>query len=312
VSLLWLTRAVLIRALREGMLVRALAWPGLLTAATLVLSASAAGLWWNSDRLVVEDPELVAVFEGEGIAVDLVDDAEAEVLAGDAERGIWNEGDTRVLGTAWGGRMQNRIEGALRDHDGAAWTIRTPPAQGRARALGPATRALVGLMGVLFTLYGVVFGAGALHRDRADGLLDAEGALPVPHWMHRAARLLAACLLLFAGMLLTVGLLHSLIGLDRPWSWVYTGSIASAGSVALGLGLMARAGQQEALSGPLTRGMALASGLLGLGWALPELGRHLPISGIGALARNQDPSLVPLLVLALLVLVACRIPSTDR
>ena len=303
--LLWLTASLVLRALREGLLVRALAWPGLLTALTLVLSASAAGLWWSTDQVAVEEPELHALLSAEGLSAVLVADAQEEVRSGRAERGVWREEGHLVLGSAWGGRMQARIEGVLRQHQGSGWGLEVPPSSGRGRDLGPATRALMGLLGVLFVLYGAVFGAGSLHRDRADGTLDAERSLPIPDRWHALARVLASGLLLSVAMALSVGLMHGLIGLERPAAWLLAGSAGAAAGACLGVGLMAGA-TEESLSGPLTRAMTLSMGLLGAGWGWPELGRHLPISSLGALARDHPPTWTVGALLVLAVALSAR------
>jgi hypothetical protein len=168
------------------------------------------------------------------------------------------------------------------------------------------TRALVGLLTVLFVLYGVVFGAGAWKRDLEDGSLEAERSLAVASWLHPAARLLAAGLSLSVGLALCVGLLHAIIGVDRPEQWLHAGSLGLFTATATGLAAVA--GGSASFSAPLARGSALCMGLLGLGWTLPALGRHLPLASIGALVKGQAPSWTGLVLgVALCVGVCARL-----
>ena len=296
--------SLLTRALREGLIVRALAWPGLLTAIAVLLSAGAVATLNTTERLAVEDAELAAALEEAGLRPELVEDAEALLAAGEVERAIWREGEDWVLGLRSSGRGALEVESALRDHAGAAWTIELPPLSRRDPRMGPVTRLLVGMMAVLFTLYGVVFGAASLLRDREDGTLEAERALAVRETAHAWARLVAAALLLAVGFVLSVGLVHALLGVPRPLAWCATGSVAGLAASALGLGVMSRGGT---LSRPLAFGMSLSMGLLGLGWGLPELGRHLPIASVGALVRGEVPSPAALLLALAMAWLATRV-----
>jgi hypothetical protein len=302
-ALIWLTGSLIARALREGLVVRALSWPGLLTALTLVVSAGGVGVFYASDSMAVGSEELADELRREGLNVVVVSDPQASYLAGEVDRAAWQEDGAWQLHTRFGGRLSLLAEGVLRDRAGAPWMIEVPPMAARDARMAPMTRLLVGLLAVLFALYGVVFGAGALMRDREDGTLEAERALPVPGWLHPAARVIAAGGILGVGLVLSVGLLHGLMEVDLAAGWAIAGSAAAWSGVALGLGLMDRSG--ESLSGPLARGMAASTGLMVLGLSLPELGRHLPMASLGALAKGVPPSAGAWLVALMLTVAVC-------
>lgn len=297
-----LVASLLTRALREGLIVRALAWPGLLTALAILVSAAAVALVQSSESVATSDVELAEELEAHGLVVEIHADPEAALLAEDVDRAIWMNGQQSVLGLRHSGRTSLLIEAVLRDHVGSAWTIELPPIERRDERMGPVTRLLMGMMAALFTLYGVVFGAASVLRDREDGTLEAERSLPVAEWTHGAARLAAAAALLGVGFALSLGLLHGLLSVDEPLAWLLVGCVAGLSGAAIGLGAMSRA---ETLSRPLALGMSASMLLLGLGWSLPDLGRHLPIAAVGALVRGELPSAVSLLTAALLSVVAC-------
>lgn len=302
-GLLRLTGSILVRALREGLLVRALAWPGLLTALALIGAAAAVAVTQATEITAVSDPVLAAALEEQGLEVRVTETPQQALQTGAASRGIWHDGETWVLETRLTGRDALVTEAVLRDHAQAAWRLDVPPLERRDARTGLMTGLMVGLLAVLFTLYGVVFGAGSLLRDREDGTLEAERALPVPDTTHAAARLLASGLLLGLGLSLSVALLDVLMGVDDAWAWSLAGSAGGVTGAAIGLGAMASGG--ESLSGPLARGMTVAMALLGVGWALPTVGAHLPIGSIGALIRGQEPTLAVLVGTAACGVLAC-------
>lgn len=286
----WLTLSVAVRGLREGLIVRALAWPALLTGVAMTGAVAVAAAVYSSDTIAVDEPALVEPLRQAGLRVSLVEDPEAALESGRLDRAAWAEGEGWVLAARFAGPASLRAEGVLRRHAGAAWVPEVPHAGGRERQVGAAVRVMLGQLALLFVLYGVVFGAGGLLRDREDGTLEAELALPLaPRW-HAAARILAAGTLLGVAFGASVLLLHGIIGVGRPLAWCVGATTGALAGVALGLGLMARAGRTESLSGPLSRAMVVGMGAVGLGWARPELGRHLPIAALGALVRDLPPS----------------------
>jgi len=290
-----LVGSLLTRALREGLIVRALAWPGLLTVLAVVTAAAAVAVSEGGSRVAVSDPILSEALEARGLTVVQSEDPEQLLRSGDAEAAVWRD-EGWVLGLSAGGRSALEVEAVVRDHAGAAWTIVLPPLERRDPRMGPVTSLLLGLMAVLFTLYGVVFGAASLLRDREDGTLEAERSLPLPDLAHAWARLLTSGLLLAGGFLLSVGLVHGLLGVDRPFAWAVTGSAAGLAGAAIGLGAMSRA---KTLSRPLAIGMMVAMALIAGGWSTPALS-WLPIASVGSLVR-WDVALLATPVFALLL-----------
>ena len=87
-------------------------------------------------------------------------------------------------------------------------------------------------------------------------------------------------------------------------------AFSGLGGAALGLGLMARAGRAESLSGPLSRGLVAVTGLMALGYSAPDVGRHLPVATVGALVRGDTPG--PGAALSTLALCALAAWVFDR
>lgn len=304
----WLIQAQLLRIAREGLVVRALIWPGLLTALTLVISSTVVLAFYTDNELALEPghPELVAQLEDLGLAVVEDPDPRALVDAEAVPRAAYQSEGQWVLATTRSGRLSLATEGVLREEIGANWRLKTPKPGARQVELGATLRVLVGMLGVLYALYGVVFGAAALSRDRASGSLDADLSLPIHRGVHALARILASTLALSAGIAITLGLLAALIGVGRPLAWWAAVTLAGASCTALGLAWMA-ASPGESLTGPLSRGMTLSLAAISLGFWQPELGRHLPLASMGAMVKGQAPSLVAWALCAALIWLACWI-----
>lgn len=303
-ALLWLIQAQLLRIAREGLVVRALAWPGLLTALTLAASSAVVLAFYADKAIAIEPghPEIVQELQEKGLQVQEVGDPQALLETGEVPRAAWTVDHHWHLGTLRAGRLTLTSEATLRQHIDANWLLRTPKPGGRPVELRATVRVLMGMLGVLFALYGVVFGAASLSRDRADGSLEAELALPVPRALHSLARTLSATLALGVGVALTVGLLDAMLGVQQPGAWIAAVSLAGVTTTALGQAWMS-AVRGESLTGPLSRGMTLALGGIALGFRWPELGRHLPLASLGSMVKNQSPSpLAWALTLAVLAL----------
>ncbi|MCK6516586.1 hypothetical protein L6R46_16220 [Myxococcota bacterium] len=284
-----LTVSVLTRTLREGLVLRALIWPALIIALTLLVSATFVAGLYASKSAAVPDEAFAEVLVAKGLDARVYADPEAAFVAGEVDRAAFEGPEGWVILARFDGAYTMAMESELRARLGAAWRPMLIPRAGRNAALGPTTRLLVGLLAVLFVLYGVVFGAGGLSRDQQDGSLDAERALPVPSWIHAASRMGAAGLALSVAFAASVWLIHTILGVSAPWAWSVVGGLSGLGGAAMGLGLMARAGRAESLSGPLSRGLVAVTGLMALGYSAPALGRHLPIASVGALVRGDLP-----------------------
>ncbi len=305
-----LTLTMATRLLREGLVVRALAWPGLLSAVALVGSTAMVALISRSPELGVpaDQPAVVASLEAAGFAVVVVDDPEAAVREGRVEGAAWPSASGWTLQAGQGLGVALRAEGAIRSAIGAPWTVERSAPPARSREGGLAVRAMAGLLSVLFALYGVVLGAGTVMRDRQGAVLEAEHSLPVPFVFHAVARLIAATVALGAALTLTLLLLHALVGVADVAAWVWHGTWAGAAGAALGVGAMG--GRGEGFSAPLSRALTAGLGLFALGWTLPAVGAWIPLASLAALIRGQlhlAPSLVVLLAtLALSAAAAWR------
>ena len=316
-----LLQALLMRLLREGMLVRALVWPGALLALALIGSALTVALLTRHPSIAVDDPALVAPLEQAGFEVWQVPDPARSLGDGAVRRATWREGDHRVLSLAMAGRDGLRAEAILRDAMGAGWRLDVPPPPGRNADLDGQSGRLAALVAVLYALYGVVLGAGALVRDREQGVLEVELALPIPQWVHGLARQVAPSLALGLGLLGTLWLVAALLGLPETGKWWREGACAATVTVSLGTllaagwrgPLLGRGGAADGLTAPLSRGLTGATSLLALGWAAPGIGRHLPVSSLAALAQGAAPALAPPLLSVLLVaVVAWRFGAAAR
>ncbi len=285
-----LTLAVVLRLLREGLVVRALAWPGLLTSLALVGTAAAWATWGSAPIIAVGSKELLAPLQSRGFSVELVENPEALVSDGSVIHAIWKEGEHWVLGVTWGGRTTLEAEAALREFAGDRWRLEIPPLEARPGNVDHEAALLAGVIGLLFTLYGVVMGAGTLFRDRGNGSLESELALPVPRWMHAGARLLALLLVLGPALVVSLLVVSALLTIDDLHLWMLTGTCAAVVGGAIGFALMARAVAAHGFSGPLSRALTLTMAAMALGWWQPALGRWLPLVSLGSFMAGTEPS----------------------
>ncbi|MCK6503280.1 hypothetical protein L6R53_07770 [Myxococcota bacterium] len=286
--------ATLLRLLREGFVVRAIAWPGLLAAGAVVGAALVAGQVGGNLTaaphlaLSAEDAAAVgAAVEAQGLVVRVDPDPRTAVAAGRAERAAWTDAEGWVLAAKVAGVSSLRAEAALREEAGAAWRIEVPADPPRRAQVEEQSGRMGGLVAVLFTLYGVVMGAGLAWRDRGEGVVEASLPLPVPAWTHGAARILALAVALSVGLGATLLLLHGLLAMDRPAALALHGGLAASVAAAVGLAAVGgpRAGR-AGFSAPLSRALALTAGLLGLGAGLPAVGMWLPVASLGAVGQG--------------------------
>lgn len=308
-ALLGLSVAIVLRLLREGLVVRALAWPGLLTALSMFLSASLTIAWRNSPVIYVSEPELVAPLEAESFRVTVDPDPEATLKDGRAERAVWREGDKLVLGATWGGSLTFKAESVLRNYTQERWRLELPPPPKRSRdsvELRPVTGLLAGIVGMLFTLYGVVIGAGSLYRDRSSGVLESDLALPVPRWIHAAARLVALGLVLGPALVVSLFIVDALLPIHNLDAWMFVGFIAALLGGALGVLLLARANSQRGFSGPLSQALTASMGLITVGYMMPQYGKYLPLVSLGSAFSGTPPSwiIVPVAILVSVLVAA--------
>jgi hypothetical protein len=294
--------SIVLRLMREGLVVRALVWPGLLTALSVFISASYTVTWKGGNYIYTNEPELVRPLEEEGFEVTVMDNPETVMLDRRADRAVWREGDKLVLGVTWTESLKSRAEARLRDVTEERWRLQLPPAQQRQRNrddLRPITGVIAGIVGLLFTLYGVVIGTGALYRDRSSGVLESDLALPIPRWVHAVARMLALAVVLGPAMIVSLLVVDSLLAMHQLRWWMVDGFFAAVAGGALGIGLMARADARRGFSTPLSQALMGSMALISLGYAAAGIGHYLPIMSLGSAFANQHSSwtVVPLTLL---------------
>ncbi|MFT5686975.1 MAG: hypothetical protein ACI8RZ_007932 [Myxococcota bacterium] len=290
-----LTVAALKRLCRRGMLLRALAWPGVLTALALLGSVAVSGALQASSEIAATDPVLVTALTDAGLVVVSDPDPVTAVETGRAVRAAWWVDGRPALAldarrTLLGGGADNlRAEAALRVLVEAPWQLSVVDPPARTADLERSVRWLAGLVCVLFTLYGVVIGLASLAGDRTTGVLEAELALPVAVWVHPAARLIAAGLALSLSMGATLLLLDALIGVEGMLGWWLHGSAAAIAAAGIGVGALPAGG--SGFSTALSRALVICTALLGAGAALPVLS-VLPMASLGSLAAGGEPGVV--------------------
>ncbi len=312
---LWaLTRSSLARLAREGAVVRALAWPGLLCVGT-VLAVAAVAAPAAPALTVVDRPHLAAALDAQGWPVAVHPDPVAQ-LAGPAERAVVTgpAGATLTLAPEGWARHSGRrtaedlaVEGIVRDAIGAGWRLAVPPDPGPAPARAAAQAALLlRLIAMVCTLYAVVLTVAGAVRDRENGVLEAIHTSPCPPWAPALARALAV-VLGCGGALLTSGCAVAGVlpdpGIAGQLPGLLAGVVggAAVGTAALGgAGRTARgplAGAPPGMSAPLRQALVAASGLGALGALWPAVG-WLPVAGLGAPAGAPGAGGVALLLAA--------------
>jgi hypothetical protein len=287
-----LTVALLARLVREGLLVRALVWPGLLSAVSLVGTALVVGVLRGAPTVAVADPTLAPRLERAGFEVRLVDDPLAEFESGGVGKALVpSERGLRLVTRTLDPELRE-LESIARDAIGARWRLTVPPPAPPAD-LRASTRMVAALVAILFTLYGVVLGAAVLYRDRQEGVIEAELALPLPAWVHAFARLLATCLGLVAAYVTTLALLDGLIGIHQLGPWLLQGTAATIAGASLGIGAMAL-GRGDSFSTPLSRALVLSMALFIAGDSGAAFGAWAPIASMGTLLTGGAPGASPL------------------
>ena len=265
-ALAWITGSLVQRLLREPQVVRSLLWPIALGPITVVLTVLV-WVWLEGEWPVAIDPttgaDIVELLEAERWVPILVPDAREAVASGAYNLGT--DGHTVFAARDRGRTLE--LERILRNHHGAPWM----PGRPAALVYDPTQGAkLTGVLGFLFVLFGVVFGAAMVARDRDDGTLEAEVALGIRRCVHGAARWLAGSFVLSLHFLLAIAVVDALMGIQDVWALIRLGTSACSASVAIGLLVIGRGGLSAGFSGPLAGGIAIATALASLGLtALP-------------------------------------------
>ncbi|MEM6929486.1 MAG: ABC transporter permease subunit, partial [Myxococcota bacterium] len=204
-TLILLTGSMVQRLLREGMVLRSLVWPGLVASLTLMITVAFLALTRPSRNVAVTPDvpaELVSAFAERRFALEsYVDDDAVRKAVEDGDISIGTDGVT--LWVRGSSIASLEVENILRTHLGARWMPMPDPLPDASRA-SLAGRNIVRVLGMLFVMYGAVFGLGGVARDRDNGSLEAELALPVPRWISGFARWLASTFTL--GLFFTISI----------------------------------------------------------------------------------------------------------
>ena len=268
------------RLVREGMIVRSLTFPIGLVVGTLVATIGLVA-WIRYTPLValhptLDRPELVEPLREAHFVPLFRDDPRAAI----EEDGAWAASDGETLWLSGGGPGALVIESLLREEQGADWLPSTDvprPGLNVATAMG---RNVVVLLGVLFSLYGVVFGAGMVARDRDDATFEVELSLGVSRWVHGLVRLLAGSSVLAGFLCLGVALCAAILGLDDPVAMMRHAVACAVGSTCIGLLCVGRAGIQSGFSSALAVGMSVATASFSIGPLAPAVGAWVPMASL--------------------------------
>ncbi|MFK7928197.1 MAG: ABC transporter permease subunit [Myxococcota bacterium] len=296
-SAIALLGAHLKRLLRENMARRALGFPVVLT--TLTLLATLAVVSIGRGRPIVSvhpdtPASLQAAVESSGLQTLTDANPHERVQERGAVLGIHG---TQLWSV--GGRDALIAEAHARRTLGSTWTPKPPPLPGPDQSQQQGMT-IATLLLAIYALYGVVFGAGMIARDRDDATLEVELTLALPRWIHGATRWLAATLVVGLWIGLAVAFTAVLMGLPDPWATARHGLGAAAAAVALGLASVGRAGLRSGFAASLAAGLSVTTGLLGLGYALPAVGAWLPLGSLAAQSGTGWPPLLGSLVIAAL------------
>ncbi len=281
-----LTGAMLQRLAREGLVLRSLAFPTPLVIGALLMTIGVVAWlrWEPTIALSPEHADLAPTLEAARMHTRVAEDPHALVEAGE----VWGAVDGADIWIAGSGPQALALEAAVRDKLGAAWRpdAEVPlPAGDSARRLGDL---VVILFGMLFALYGVVFGAGMVARDRDDGTLEAELALPLPRWIHGLVRLLVGATALSGFLVLGILMVDAVIGLTSTAATVRHGVATAVGSTCIGLVVIGRGGLQNGFTGPLTYGMAIATALVAIGLAGGPVAKWIPLASFASSASGWE------------------------
>jgi hypothetical protein len=293
VAYVLLTGALLRRMLREGLVLRSLVFPLGITTGTLMATLMVA-TWLRAPAVIAvkegwDDPILEAAAVDHGLRLVHAEDPASWVRARRAIAGT----DGRTVWALGPGREAAIVESALRNDRGAfaLHPVLTLPGREVGATFGLVISRLVS---AIFALYGVVMGAGMVARDRDDGTLAAELALPVPRWIHGATRFSAATLVIGGFVVPSILVWDALLGMARIDDMLRHAIAACAASTALGLVVMARSGR-SGFGGRLAGGLSAAFGLYALGRMAPAIAPYVPIASLGSEGSGWVPLVLSLL-----------------
>lgn len=261
-----LTASTVRRLLREGLVLRSMVWPGLVTCGTLAATLVGTSLVRPTRVVAVPldaDPAIVRMLEEADFVPRPIADVEGNVRKCRPSLGT-NGHDLYICGVP---PTALEVEALLRERAGASWrpVPWKPPDPRRQNLHGDVA---IRVLGLLFVLYGLVFGLGGVARDRDDGSLEAELALPVPRWVGGFARWAASSAVLGGFFAVSAIGFGALIPVQDLGEVLRHGVAAAAVGVALGLSVVGTAGLKNGFSGPFALAMSWATGLAAVGAAL--------------------------------------------
>lgn len=274
-ALAWLTLDLIRRLLREPQIVRSMLWPIMLVPITVMVTVFA-WVWVEGHWPVGVGPDtppgLVQHLERTYTVVP-VDDAREAVLTGGFRYAT--DGEKLFVVAARGRALQ--VEREMRRYAGADWYLARQPDPVTSDRRGGTVMYVIGVM---FVLFGVVFGAGMVARDRDDGTLEAQLATGTPRWIHGTARLLAGTFVLFLHYEVAVLVMNAILGIESQGTVARKGLAACISGVSIGLLVIGRGGLKNGFSTPLASGITATTVLMVGGLAAPEVGRNLPIASL--------------------------------
>jgi hypothetical protein len=253
-----LTASTFVRMLRESLVLRSMVWPGLVTCTTLAATLVVAAVVQPGRDVAVEigtDAEIVSELQRSGFAVYVRPEVGEAVRRGHT---IWEYGTPPAA---------LELEAIVRTHLGASWRPEPLPLP-EPRDVDVRGDVACRILALLFVLYGLVFGLGGVARDRDDGTLEAELALPIPRFVGGLARWTASTIILTLFFTVSVHLFAAIIPVPDRWEVIRHGIAAASVGVAIGLVVVGTSGVKQGFSGPFAAGMTFATGLASMGGAL--------------------------------------------
>jgi len=265
-ALVLLTLTAARRLLREGMVLRSLVFPGLIVLGTLTVTVTLIAVLQPARWIAVTaetPPAIIAALEAADLQVATTDSPRAAVQS----NGYSTATDGRTVWMSLSSATGLEVEEIVRTQADAPWIPRPTHRRPNVTSGEQNGRTISRVLGLLFVMYGTVFGLGGVARDRDDGTLEAELALPIPRWVGGLARWIAstAILSLFYG--LCVLMIAAVVGVAEAGATARHGAAACGGGVAVGLAVAGTAGLKQGFSGPFATAVTGVSALAALGGA---------------------------------------------
>ncbi|MBX2802449.1 MAG: ABC transporter permease [Myxococcales bacterium] len=263
-ALWYLTGATVQRLLREGMVLRSMVWPGGVVIVTFAFTIALLAFFRPSRDVAITpdlEPALVTALEDGGFTVHPTDDPHGAVKA--LTQPVGTDGDTVwTVGTS---PTALELEAIVRTYARDSWRPQPPNRLPDVSSTSQSGLIICRILAMLFVTYGAVFGLGSVARDRDDGSLEAELALPVPRWVGGFARWIASVLVLAVFYGVSVLMLAAIIGVHQSSAVIRHGIAGCGAGVALGLMVVGTSGLKNGFSGPFAAALTGVTALAALG-----------------------------------------------